>query len=303
MIPSEVEIITHGDKVRFKFEGISTGWMDRSDSFVERIDEDRLKQDLFERHLLKELQIRNILDEGIGFLNDGNFKRAIECFDEVLFYDEAYGEALINKSRALCAQRHFIKSLRFYKCAINASGNLVDDEYHELLLYRSGEERDSLPQFKRNIYEGDVCFESGDFKKALESYKKALANPSKGKEKILFKLLNKIASTCVALNDFETALDYFNQSLSQLNNDYACYGKGMCEYELGLEAACESLVGAVKIKKGQLLEKALTLNELGCYLQAAETFEFLLENHFAQDEMYVRALNGIELARARLDAD
>lgn len=300
MIPDEVEIIEDGDMVRFEFEDASTGWMHKNDSFTERIDEARLNGDLFERHLLKEFEIRNILDEGKGLLNMGNFKRAIECFDEVLFYDESYGEALIDKSRALCGQGHFIKSLRFYNRALKASGDLSDDEYHKFLLEKSGRERDSLPQFKRDIYAGDRCFENADFKNAVESYKKALANPSERKEKILFKLLNKIASAYLKLNDFESALVYFEESLSQLNNDYAWYGKGVCEYELARDGACESFRHALKITKGQLLEKALILNELGCYPQAFKTFEWLLENHFTRDEMYIRAVNGLEYARAKL---
>ena len=124
--------------------------------------------------------------------------------------------------------------------------------------------------------------------------------PSKLKEKIHFKLLNKKASTLLKLNDFESALMCFNESLNALNNDYAWYGKGLCEYELGLEGACESLGRAVKLTKAQLLEKGLILNELGCFENALETFEFLLENHFREDETYIKALNGRNLAAKNL---
>ena len=92
----------------------------------------------------------------------------------------------------------------------------------------------------------------------------------------------------------------FNESLNALNNDYAYFGKGLCEYELNLPGACKSLGSAVRLKKAQLLEKGLILNELGCYSQALETFEFLLKNHFKQDEMYIKACSGLEFARGRL---
>lgn len=121
----------------------------------------------------------------------------------------------------------------------------------------------------------------------------------KGKEKILFKLLNKTASTYLKLNDFENALLCFNESLNASDNGYAWYGKGMCEYELGLEGAGESLRRAVGITKRQLLQKGLVQNELGLYSDALETFEFLLENHFRDDEMYAAALRGRKTATGK----
>lgn len=301
MIPSEIDVISNGDKVRFEFEGASTGWMCKSDSFIERIDEDKLNKSFFEKHILKEIEIRNLLDEGISFLNEEDYRGAIECFDQVLFYDDCYGGALIGKSHALYGQGHFIKALRYYNRAIEASAELEDDEYHELLLSKSGEERDSLPEFKRHIYDGDEYFRSGDYQKALESYENALANPSEAKKNILFRLLNKIAAAHIKLNDFESGLYCFNESLNQLNNDCAWYGKGVCEYNLELDGACESLAHAGNLKKDQLLEKGLILNELECWPQAVETFEFIMENHFTQDEIYVKALNGLEYAKGKLD--
>ena len=77
----------------------------------------------------------------------------------------------------------------------------------------------------------------------------------------------------------------------------------MCEYELNIEGACESLCHAVKLTKDQLLDKGLILNELGCYPQALETFEFLLQNHFRKDEIYITALNGKEFAIRNSDMD
>ena len=174
MIPNEVNFKLKGDEIQFEFEGAFTNWMSQDDSFSARIDESWINKDFFEKHLLKEFEIRNLLDEGTVFLKSGKFKKAIECFDEVLFYDSQYAEALLNKSQALFGQRHYIKALRFYKRAVKVSADLKDVEYHKLLLAKSSEERDNFPPFKRNIYAGDEHFSSGDYEKALESYKKAL---------------------------------------------------------------------------------------------------------------------------------
>lgn len=302
MIPSEVVFEMKGDKVRFEFAGISTGWMDRDSPFCKRIDESRLNPDRLNDHISKEIEMRNLLDEGIALLDCGKYPKAIECFDGVLFYDPQYGEALIEKSRALFAQRHFVKALRYYRRAIKESPDLRDVDYHKMLLAKSNEERDSFPKLKRNIYAGDEYFSKGDYENALESYRNALANPSKEKEKILFRLLNKTGATYLKLNDFETALECFNESLNQLNNDYAWYGKGLCEYELGLPGAGESLENACDISKEELLEKGLIQNELGLYLDALKTFDYILDNHFRVDGMDVRAENGRKLAERKLES-
>ena len=247
--------------------------------------------------------VEGLLDEANNLLKSGRYPKAIERFDEILFYDPKCGRAMVGKSHALFGQGHFVKALRYYICAVSTSADLNDVEYHKLLLKKSGEERDSFPKLKRLIYAGDEHFAKGEYEKALESYEKALANTSKLKEKILFKLLNKKASTHLKLNDFESALVCFGESLNKLNNDYAWYGKGVCEYELNLEGACESLGRAVRLTKARLLDKGLILNELECYSQALETFEFLLENHCRQDEICIRALNGLEFARGKLGKD
>ena len=301
-ISDEIRCERLDDKVRFEFDGVSTGWMSQSDPFIERISSFRLNRSCFKKHILKEFEIKSILDEGNAFLRSENNAKAIECFDEVIFYDEEYGEALIAKSHALFAQKHFVKALRYYRRGAKASSDLNDVEFHRTLLAKSGKERDAFSKLKRNIYAGDEYFSKGDYGNALESYDRALADTSRQKEKILFKLLNKKAAACIRLNDFESALACFDESLNHFDNDCAWYGKGVCEYELGHERACESLSRAVKIKKSQLLEKGLILNELECYSQAFETFSFLLENHFREDEMYIKAVNGKELAESALDS-
>ena len=113
----------------------------------------------------------------------------------MLFYDPEYGEALSNKSYALYGQNHFVKSLRYYKRAVEADESLKNMEYHKLLLGKSNEERQHFPKLKLNIYAGDEHFASGEYQKAVDSYNRALMNPSKFKDKILSKLLNKKATT------------------------------------------------------------------------------------------------------------
>ena len=302
MIPGEVNVERCGNRVRFEIDGLSTDWMDESDKFIERIDESNLNRAFSRKHILKEIEIRNLLDEGIGFLKSDKYVRAIADFDEVLFYDSRYAEALLNKSHALFLQKHYVKALRNYRKAIEASSNLKDEEYHKMLLKMSNEERANFPKIKQCIYAGDEHFASGEYEKALKNYEKALQYPHKVKKKILFKLLNKKGTTYLKLNDFENAIVCFNESLNEVNNDYAWYGKGVCEYGLGIDAS-DSLTHAVKLDKGQLLEKALILNEQKHYRQALETCDVILENHFRVDDFYFRALNAKMYAMRKSDMD
>ena len=208
-IPDELFFEVHDDQVKFKINDVSTNWLDKDDSFIKRIDNDNLNHELLTKHLSKEIEIKNTLDDGISFFKSEKYLKAIECFDEVLFYDPEYAEALLYKSRALFAQRHFVKSLRYYKRALKADGLLEDVEYNKLLLKEANNERDNFPKLKRNIYAGDEYFANGEFERAVESYNRALMNPSKFKDKILSKLLNKKATALLKLNDFEEALGCF----------------------------------------------------------------------------------------------
>ena len=170
---------------------------------------------------MKEIEIKNILDEGKKYLGSEKYSKAIECFDEAIFYDKNYAEALLFKSHALFGQNHFIKSLRFYKKTLKANAYLKDIEYHKLLLAKSSEERDNFPKIKRHIYNGDEHFARGDFKRAVVSYDKALANPSKFNSKILYKLLNKKGTALFKLKRFDESFECFNESLKVRPSDYA----------------------------------------------------------------------------------
>lgn len=286
------------NRIKFRIGDYSTGWMAIDDSFVERIKAENINRAFPKEHLLKEIEIKNVLDEGVALFKSEKYAASIKRFDEVLFYDTQYVDALVYKSHSLFCQKHFVKALRHYKKAVKA-GFKGDMDYHKLLLTESSHERDNFPKIKASIYAGDEHFSRGEWKKALESYEKALANTSKFKNKILFRLLNKKATTLVKLNEFESALVCFNESLNALNNDYACFGKGVCEHRLGL-AISECFFYDLKISKKQILVKAEILNDIGEYKKAVECWDFLLKNHFRCDEMYVKILEGKRTALSNL---
>ena len=76
-IHDEIRCECLDDNVRFEFEGISTGWMSQDDSFIERIQTSNLNQYFIKEHILKEIEIKNLLDEGIIFLKSEKFAKAI----------------------------------------------------------------------------------------------------------------------------------------------------------------------------------------------------------------------------------
>ena len=161
-------------KVKVSLDNISTNWLDKNDSFLKRIDKDNLNKVFLNEHIKKEIEIKNTLDCGINLLKHEKYTKAILKFDEVLFYDDNYGVALINKSYALRAQKHFVKSLRYYKKAVNASSDLKDVEYYKMLIGEASRERDEFPKIKRNIYAGDEYFTKGEFTQAVKSYDRHL---------------------------------------------------------------------------------------------------------------------------------
>ena len=104
-VPDEITCSFHDDKVKFSLDGLSTGWMDRDDLFIERIDKSVLNSVFLKEHIIKEIEIKNALDEAKRYLDTQKFSKAIKMLDEILFYDSSYGEALIFKSCALFGQR------------------------------------------------------------------------------------------------------------------------------------------------------------------------------------------------------
>ena len=280
-IPDELACEINGDNVRFTFNGLSTGWMSSDDPFIKRIDEDNLNGECLNEHITKEIEIRNILDDAFSHLASEKYPKAIDGFDEVLYYDSDYAQALMGKSHALYGQKHFVKSLRYYKRVIKADESLEDRDYYRLLLEKSHEERDNFPKLKLNIYAGDEYFDKGEFEKAVESYDRALANPSKFKDKILSKLLNKKASALLQLERYGDALECFEKS----RNDFSYFGQGYCEYKLDLPVN-DRFRGYLDIDKKFQLQQAIILNELGFRDESKEICDYLSENHFKRDELY-----------------
>lgn len=279
-------IFKKDDNVKFCVCESSTSWMGLEDNFINRIQFDRLNPCFLEKHLLKEIEIRNALDDGADFINDGKYSKAIEMLDEVLYYDNEYGEALLLKSKALFGQGHFVKSLRHYKRAVKADDRLRDVEYHKLLLAKFSEERDNFPKIKRNIYAGDEYFAKGEFGRALESYDKALANPTDFKNRILSKLLNKKGTALVKLDRIDEAVSVFRQSAGVKPNDYAYFYLGIYDYGLSSSTFKKHL----RITKGQLLLKAKKLYECGEAGLALGCLDEFFDNHYRVDGDYKLAL-------------
>ena len=284
-ISDELNMETHENMVRFSVEGTSTNWMDSDDLFIKRIDEDNLNRDLLVEHLKKEIQMKNLLDEAISLFKTQKFAKAIEMLDEVLFYDPEYGEALLFKSYCLRGQRHFVKALRHYKRAVKSDESLRDNEYHMAITRQANEERSNFPKLKLNIYAGDEHFARGEFEMAIESYDRALEDSSKFKQKILSKLLNKKATACIKLNDYGDACECFGKSLEVDGNDYAIFGKGVCEYELDLDID-SGFRRCLRISKRQMLQQALILNDMGYHEESSRIANYLRKNHFKNDDIY-----------------
>ena len=284
-ISDELNMEIHENLVRFSVEGTSTNWMASDDLFIKRIDEDNLNRDLLVEHLKKEIQMKNLLDEAISIFKTQKFAKAIEMLDEVLFYDPEYGEALLFKSYCLRGQRHFVKALRHYKRAVKSDESLWDNEYHMAITRQANEERSNFPKLKLNIYAGDEHFARGEFEMAIESYDRALEDSSKFKQKILSKLLNKKATACIKLNDYGDACECFGKSLEVDGNDYAIFGKGVCEYELDLDID-SGFRRCLRISKRQMLQQALILNDMGYHEESSRIANYLRKNHFKNDDIY-----------------
>ena len=277
-------------KVKVSLDNISTNWLDKNDSFLKRIDKDNLNKVFLNEHIKKEIEIKNTIDCGINLLKHDKYTKAILKFDSVLFYDDNYGVALINKSYVLRAQKHFVKSLRYYKKAVNASSDLKDMEYYKMLIGKASRERDEFPKIKRNIYAGDEYFTKGEFTQAVKLYDRALENPSKFREKILTKLLNKKATALLKLNEYKKAYECFTQSVDCKSNDYAYFGCGVCQFNLKLDLD-DNFKKLLDIDKNQMLKQVIILNELKYFNESLNISDYLMENTFKVDDYYIKLVN------------
>ena len=282
-------IVTGEDKVKFCINDCETSFMNPDDRFIRRIQFENLNFCFLAQHIEHEIRIKNILDDAVSYLGHEKYSKAIALLDDVIYYDSDYAEAILYKSKAFYGQGHFVKSLRHYKKAVKADGSLKDIEYHKLLLKKSSQERDNFPKIKRNIYAGDEYFAKGEFKKALESYDKALVNPTKFRDKILSKLLNKKATALLKLEKREDALECFKRSFKINRNDYANFNIGILEYELN-GCVPDEFKKPLKISKSQLIKKASVLNQAGEFSLALTCLDEYFENQFFVDEIYIKAL-------------
>ena len=286
----DLTVFTQDDMVKFDVNGLATSWLNSDDDFVRRIQFENLNRFFITSHLAKEIEVKNILDEGRHLLEAEKYLNAIKCFDEVIFYDKNYSEALLLKSHALFGQGHFVKAFRYYERTLKADAYLKDIEFHKLLLENVREEINNFPDIKLNIYFGDEYFSREEFRKAIESYDTALSDSSKFKSKILHKLLYKKGTVLFKLRKFSDALECFNESLKANPSDYARFMSGFCRYSLGLELD-DSFLKPLNITKEQQLYRALILNEVKRYDDAIRCIDDLLSVHFTVDKMYFIALS------------
>lgn len=292
-VADELECEFFENGVKFSIDGVSTNLMDRDDRFTERIGKDNINPEFPIMHLKKEIQIKNTLDEGIALFKSRKYPKAIEKFDVVLFYDPEYGEALLYKSYCLRGQGHFVKALRHYRRAADADDSLKDMEYYRTLLKEANDERSNFPKLKQNIYSGDEHFAKGEYQSAIESYDRALMNPSRFKQNILSKLLNKKAAAYLKLEDYVNALKCFENSLDVDENDYAIFGEGICRHELNLEIG-PKFRNCMKISKADMLSQALVLRDEGYREDSMRILNFLCENHFRNDDLYKKMADAID---------
>lgn len=290
MIPSQVTVFKENGKVKLEFMNCSTGWLDEDDYFIKRLD--NINENRLEEHLIKEFEVKNTLDNAIE-------NSSVKMLDKVLFFDENYLDALVFKSKIFKGQKHFIKALRTYRKAIR-HGLVADDEYLKELQGLAVSERNALPEIKKSIFNGDHAFRHGKYENAIRFYDRALENPDKFKNKIISKLLNKKGEALVRLERFSEAIECFDLSVRISPNDFAYFRRGFCEYELGLGGR-ESLNRACEISKKHVLEKACILLDFGDFENALVCFELFLDNHFAEDEDYFKALNGREVCFKNFD--
>ena len=296
-LPPQVAVAKSGDSIRIEFGDLRTSWISADDPFIERIRPDRLNRYFLCKHLAREIEMKNVLDNAANLLDLKSYAKAISELDRVIYYDGGYSEALFLKSQALYHQGHFVKALRFYK-----RSHVEDVEYYRLLLEKSSKERDSFPKIKKNIYAGDEAAAKGDYERAIGFYDRALENPSKFKKKILFKLLNKKASCLIRLNRFDEALASFDVSLRVHENDFAHFGKAYSQHMLGMDCISD-LKRAKSIDKKCLLIKASILNELGLYEDAMDAFNVFLNNHFTLDLDFKSAIEGKAASMDNLGLD
>ena len=129
-----------------------------------------------------------------------------------------------------------------------------------------------------------------------------MKNPSKFKNKILFKLLNKRGFVLIKLERFKEALATFDESIESHKNDVAIFARGYCKYELGWDCR-DDLRMAIEIDKRQLFCKAMIFNKIEDYKDGLNAFNEFLNNHFRMDSSFKSAIEGKAVALENLNMD
>lgn len=297
-IPTQIRVKSKDNLYKLQFESYFTGWLGSDDYFLKRIDSDNLNRVFLKNHLIKEFEVKNKLDSAIVLFQNKSYSKAIKVFDEILFYDPQYLDALIYKSYSLYHQKHFIKALKYFKKAIDVDSVLNNNDFHKKLMKCGQIEKESLPPFKLNIYKGDECFSAKNFKKAVMYYDLTLNGDFKIPEKIRHKLLNKKATALLNLNKYKEALEIFKNS----NSDYNVFSSALCRYNMGLSVSDE-FKKPLKITKKQMLHQIMILNKVECFSEAINISNYLLENHFKVDEFYFKLLNAKKYALEKTNND
>ena len=211
-----LSVFVRDDKLRFCIDDECTSWMGADDRFTERIRFENLNPCFLKRHLGKEIEIKNALDRGVELLGSEKYSKAIELFDEVIYYDSYYGEALFFKSKALFGQKHYVKSLRHYKKAIRADGSLKDVELSKLM----NKKGKTLIELKRvdeamDVFRQSLNVQPTDFAYYMLGFYSPETNDYLNRRlKITKKQLLSKSVRLLELGQFEYALDSLDEFLN-----------------------------------------------------------------------------------------
>ena len=297
-IPSQIRVISKNNLYKLQFGPYSTDWLGRDDYFLKRIDINNLNRVFLKDHLIKEFDVKNKFDSAVVLFQNKSYSKAIKLLDEILFYDSQYLDALLYKSYSLYHQKHFIKALRYFKKAVTVDSALNNNDFHKKLIECVEIEKENLPLFKLNIYQGDECFSAKNFKKAIMYYDLTLEGGFKIPKKICHKLLNKKATALLKLNKYKEALEIFKNS----DSDYNVFSSALCRYKLGLSVGDE-FKKPLKITKKQMLHQIMILNKVECFSEAISISNYLLKNHFKVDEFYFKLLKAKKYALEKTNKD
>ena len=89
-LPPQVAVAKSGDSIRIELGDLRTSWISADDSFIERIRPDRLNRYFLCKHLAREIEMKNVLDNAANLLDLKRYAKAISELDRVIYYDGGY---------------------------------------------------------------------------------------------------------------------------------------------------------------------------------------------------------------------